>query len=284
MNQTYLVLDCNYLTRRAQHTFHDLEYNGQPTGVIYGFLRELRTLLDQFPGGRFVFCWDHGPSLRAEQYPAYKAHRRAKTLQLTAEERDTELVYQKQVVQLKDCYLAELGYRNICYQWGYEADDLIASVCQSTLVEHKVVIVGCDKDLYQCLDGDRVIMWLSQRKRTYTEYDLDAEYFGCSPRLWAKVKALAGCPGDGVIGIKGVGDKTAAKFVTGRLANQNRSRLYDQISREVVKGIYETNLPLVQLPYAGTKTPILRLDEVTNQKWKILSHRLGFRSLLGGLF
>jgi len=68
----HIILDCNYLCHRAKHIFGDLTYDGNATGVIYGFLKSLSAFQDLFNTSNFVFCFDSRTSKRKEIYPNIK--------------------------------------------------------------------------------------------------------------------------------------------------------------------------------------------------------------------
>src|SRR5262245_23520886 len=75
MTVPWLVLDCDYLCHRAFHAMGRLSHEGSLTGVVYGFLRDVKNLQEQFDSSRLVFCFDCRKSLRNELYPDYKRGR-----------------------------------------------------------------------------------------------------------------------------------------------------------------------------------------------------------------
>lgn len=75
--QHLLLLDVNYLCHRAYHTTGHLEFEGIVTGVLYGVLRDIRTLQENLQGEP-VFCFDKGPSKRKLTLPTYKGSRQAR--------------------------------------------------------------------------------------------------------------------------------------------------------------------------------------------------------------
>jgi hypothetical protein len=180
---------------------------------------------------------------------------------------------QKQIKHLRSTLLPELGYRNILCEKGYEADDLIASVVDNLGEGHEAIVVARDGDYYQLL-GPRCIIWNPSKGKAVTAKSFIKEY-GISPSQWADVKALAGCGTDDVEGICGIGEKTAAAFLAGKLKPTSAKH------RLIVRNhkIWKLNLPLVRLPFEGTPVVKLRKDKVNEKKWKQLCNRLGFRTL-----
>ena len=95
----------------------------------------------------------------------------------------------------------------------YEADDGIASVC--TLFENefnKIIIGSLDKDLMQCVKKDKIIMY-STRYKNFTNENEVFEKFGVSPQQIPDFLALIGDSSDGIPGMKGIGQKTAAELL-----------------------------------------------------------------------
>jgi len=279
---TVLLLDCNYLCWRS---FHSTGKN-LDRGTTYGFLSTLQKLRDQFQPSHIAFCFDgDGPSKRKEIYPDYKANRKLVSHVLDEAANDRLMVHQE-IKELRDKHLKDLGWRNVFHSSGLEADDVIASLVYAPQDGGKVIpqlwrevcgpkflIVSADKDLYQLLDGDRVLLWEPSRKRL-----LDSKVFrdewGIDPIKWVNVKAIAGCSSDNIDGIKGIGEKTAAKH----LAGITRPRIKEKIQEQA--DLIKFNLRLVGLPYEGTPTFRMRADEATGGKWLRWCEANGMKSLL----
>lgn len=277
MRQKYLVLDVSYICHRIQHVAGNLSFEGNRTGVIFGFLRDLLLLRETHGTDNFAFCFDSRKSVRREAQPHYKIHR-LKNYELASQEaKDEAQVMRDQITDLKTSILPELGYTNIFSQMGYEADDVIASVCANQDIE--AIVVSADKDLYQLLDGDedRVTIWKQAKKILYTEKAFNQDYYGLHPIRWAEVKAMAGCGSDGVIGIKGIGDKTAAKYIMGLL--KKTTKAYNSIKEN--QELVISNLPLVELPYPGTKDFTPEPCGVSKIKWRRILEKYGIRTLWG---
>ncbi len=166
-------------------------------------------------------CVDTPPYKRSEIAPEYKAHR----------EKAPAILHEqlaKVIAQLDRDGYHILGAK------GYEADDIIATVCKWATDE--VVVYSADKDMLQ-LVGDRIKVISSA---TGVVYDRDAVLakFGVGPTLIPDLLALMGDKSDGIPGIAGVGPKTASTWlnVYGSLGNvlANADKLEPARFREVV--------------------------------------------------
>ena len=275
MSEKYLLLDCNYLCHRAKHSTGDLSYGGDATGVIYGFLKSLSGFQDFFNTSNFVFCWDSNTSKRKEIYPEYKANRENK--EYTDEEIVFDMAFRWQMKKLRTTYLPMIGFNNVFVQHGYESDDIIASLCKYTITDRndrEGIIITSDKDLYQCITSN-ISFYNPQTHKTLTLQGFKKQY-GIVPSEWALMKAIAGCTTDNVKGVKGIGEKTAIKYLKGELREGLK-----YLSIVSAKGIdiYNENFLLVKLPLIGTKRFKLKQDELSEQGWKQVTKMLGMKSI-----
>jgi DNA polymerase-1 len=270
MRKQYLVVDVSNLAYRALYTTGGLSHEGEATGVLYGIFKTVWDLQELFNATHILFCFDGGYDKRQEILPEYKKKRRT---ELDEEQKAIRRDLRRQLYRLRTRYLAEAGFKNIFWQEGYEADDIIASVVLSSTEE--TVIVSSDHDLFQLL-SPHVIIWNPVKKKSVTDKSF-TDQWGIGPMAWVDVKALAGCTTDNVPGIHGIGEKTAANFVSGRL---KPGKKYEAI----VAGndIWERNRRLVQLPMEGTETFEVQDDEVTRVKWNKMVGSLGMKSLKKG--
>jgi len=268
-----LLIDTNYLCYRAFYAMGELAHEGAGTGAIFGVLRDIVALQDNFQTTRCVFAFDTGRSNRAKLLPTYKATRRKKREEENEEEKQARENFGRQVGALRKDYLPAVGFKNVFAARGFEADDIIASITTRLPGNVEAVVVGSDKDFYQLLRPN-VYCWNPQKQRAYTAKHFRAEW-GMEPDEWADVKAYAGCSTDDVPGVPGVGEKTAAKYLCGALGAHTKA--YKKL--EAARVQYAFNMRLVQLPYPGTPEFVLQEDEVTEEKWVALADRLGMRSL-----
>ncbi len=274
MNKKWLIIDCNYLCHRAKHSMGGLSYGNTPTGVIYGFLKTIIALQEQFRTKHIVFCWDSGTNKREEIFPAYKKKRKNRYKDLTDEEIEFEKAFRFQMKKLRKVYLKKIGYRNIFCQKGYEGDDLIASICLHLSHKDEAIIISADQDLYQCIRFN-TSFYNPQKGKILTLQGFKKKY-GIIPDIWSLVKCYSGCTTDEIVGIKGVGEKTAIKYIRGEL--KNHLKIYQKIHKQ--KSIYsKKNYPLVALPFEGTKIFELKKDKISKQGWKKVMEELGIKSI-----
>lgn len=275
MSETWMILDVPYLAHRADYAIGELEHDGQGTSVLFCLMRDVAAWGDLFSTERFVFCFDAGRNRRLEIYQRYKGNRKPKENE-TEEERSKRQRYHEQVRRLRDEDLYKLGFRNVLWEDGYEADDVMASICLFSLSkEDQAIVVTSDADLLQVI-SPRVSVFDPRSGRRKTLQWFSRKY-GLSPCQWADVKAIAGCSSDNVRGIKGVGEKSAIAYLTGRMNVEHKR--YDAI----VAGsdCWERNLRLVQLPYEGCPRYDLLDDRVTRKRWRQTCEQWGMRSLKG---
>lgn len=272
MTGPLLFIDANFLCHRAWHAMGGLSFGNNPTGVIFGVLRDVTFMMDKCDTENVAFCFDSHRSKREDMLVTYKSTRKLKYKDATKEERDAMKGLRKQIQQLHEELLPRIGFRNVFCEEGYEADDLIAQLCLDYSQED-ITIVSSDKDLYQLLSGN-IEIWNPASKKTITLQSFYKTY-GIYPTQWATVKAIAGCATDDVPGLKGIGDKLAAKFVSGKMKPECKA--HKLIVEETKK--WKKNLKLVSLPLPGLSLPKLRENRVTKLRWEKVMDALGMKSL-----
>lgn len=266
MSRTWLLVDANNLMHRMFWAMGQLEL-----GATYGFLKEVLNLQEQHGTKHIVFAFDSRESVRKSLYPAYKSNRNKER---TEEDHERSINLRNEMVSLKSSILQEIGFSNILQQRGYEADDILASVVQYSLrVQDSAIICSSDQDLYQLIEGDRTTIW--KNGNLYQENHFGREY-GIHPCQWHVVKAMAGCVSDCVEGVRGVGEKTACKYLLGKLPATHKAYQNIEASKELIL----KNQKLVKLPYPGTNKFTLYRDEVSISSWKKVLTKLGMKSLL----
>jgi len=241
-----IIIDSSSLAHRAKHAVKDLSYDFIKTSVLFGFMNQLKKIADNLKNANFVFCFDSRENYRKKIFPEYKLRKRAK--ELTDYEKELNEATYRQINLLREEILPSLGFKNIFIQEGFEADDLIASICFCN--EGHKIIVSSDEDLYQLLDT--ADMYKANGK-LYSKQDLQEE-FGITPKEWWRVKAIAGCNSDEVPGVPKVGEKTAIRYLKGTLKKD--SVAYKNI--EDSKKLLNRNVKLVKLPLKGTRK--IKLD------------------------
>jgi 5'-3' exonuclease len=187
--------------------------DGTPVNAVRGLLDFIaRLVADHSPTG-LVACMDADwrPQWRVELISSYKAHRVADGTAGAEEVPDT-LSPQVPVIE---AVLDAVGIARVGVP-GYEADDVIGTL--AARAPGQVAIVTGDRDLFQLVDDARGVRVLYPRKGVGDCDLIDEaaieERYGVAARQYADFAALRGDPSDGLPGVKGIGEKTAAQLVT----------------------------------------------------------------------
>lgn len=202
-----MLIDGNYWARRMFAVHHTLlaKVDGKVvrTGLSHGFLLGLANLKEQYEG-KIIVCWDSTPTRRIKIDPTYKAERRERK-----REWDDAQLYADHLEALR-YFLKLTGVRQARAK-GEEGDDLMYTLAKRS--EERVLLITNDHDLHQALD-ENIWQLLSKKEGEilYSAKRLERDT-GLTPEQYSQAMAIAGCSGDGVAGVPGVGLKTAAKWV-----------------------------------------------------------------------
>lgn len=177
--------------------------DGKPNNAVRGTLDTLaRYVTDRKPRHiAFTTDEDWRPAWRVELINGYKQHR-------TAEPIPPALIPQVPVILEA---LTAVGI-DVVGREGYEAEDIVASLVSK--VETPIEISSGDRDLFSLVRGREIIV-LYPQKGGPAEVDEEeiAKRYGIPGRSYADYAILRGDPSDGLPGIPGIGDKTAAQMV-----------------------------------------------------------------------
>jgi len=249
----------------------ELETQDSYTGLIsHKLFTYLLELGEAYKTHRFVFAWDSKSSKRKEIYPAYKANRKDKDPD--TEKCLAELSRVMDVIRIK--MLPLMGFNNSYMCEGYEADDIIAHVCQEW--EGEKIIVSGDEDLLQLL-GPSVKIFAPRKQTEITWKQFMAEY-KITPKEWAMVKAMAGCKSDNVEGIKGVGETYALNYI-----NELHAKVPPGIRMKIEcnKKVIDLCLSIVKLPMEGSPTIELLDDCFSTSNYLAICDKLSLLELRG---
>ncbi|HEY5836473.1 5'-3' exonuclease [Streptomyces sp.] len=187
--------------------------DGTPVNAVRGLLDFIARLVADHSPTALVACMDADwrPAWRVDLIPSYKAHRVVADTEGVEEVPDT-LSPQVPVIE---AVLDAIGVTRIGVP-GYEADDVIGTL--ATASPTPVAIVTGDRDLFQLVDDARGVRVLYPRKGVGDCDVIDEEAilvrYGVRAGQYADFAALRGDPSDGLPGVKGIGEKTAAELVT----------------------------------------------------------------------
>lgn len=272
MPRTWIFLDVSNLAFRAFHTTGGLSYNGAPTGIIYGIIRDIEVLQNLFDTPYLAFAFDSKFSLRKKQYPWYKANRERDNPEFV----ESRSQVGSEIDKLRNEVLPALGYKNLFVQHGYEGDDVIASMCLNKDGGEEVIIVSSDSDLQQLLTPN-IRQYRPVNKSTITYESFRRMNLGIDPKKLAKIKAIAGCTSDNVIGAEGIGEVYASKYIAGQLKEgKKRAKIEEWINSPK----YLENLSVCKLPYPGCeKFKAIPHPAITIEAKNQVNDMLGFISL-----
>lgn len=210
--KTLLLLDSHAIIHRAYHAVPDFRNSqGVPTGALFGIINMLFGILEKYKPDAVIACYDlPHPTYRHEIYEAYKGHRKKS---------DDDLV--TQIISSREIF------ENLCIPMydkpGFEADDILGTIVHKVTAEgnnqeeeYKVIIASGDMDTMQLIKGDQVLVYTLKKGLNDTIiYNEDAviSKYGMKPLQLIDYKGLRGDTSDNIIGVPGVGEKTATLII-----------------------------------------------------------------------
>ena len=189
--------------------------DGTPVNAVRGLLDFITRLVGEYHPTHLACCWDNDwrPQWRVDLIPSYKAHR---VEYVVAEAPDVEVVpdpLEAQVPVIRDV-LAAFGIAVVGAD-GYEADDVIGTL--ATGAGMPVDVVTGDRDLFQLVDDEAEVRVLyiarGVGRHERVTNAVVREKYGIDGPQYADFAALRGDPSDGLPGVAGIGEKTAATLL-----------------------------------------------------------------------
>jgi DNA polymerase-1 len=217
-----VLLDSHAIIHRAYHALPDfMSSDGVPTGALYGLSNMLMKIVSDLKPDYIVACYDlPQKTFRHEAYDAYKAGRAKADDALVAQLISSRKIFDAFNIPIYDAP-------------GFEADDELGTICEILKKENiNIIIASGDMDTMQLVDDKKVQVYTLKKGITDTIlYDEEKvfERFGFAPKFLPDYKGLRGDPSDNIIGIKGIGEKTATTLVSkfGTIEN-----IYKQIKKD----------------------------------------------------
>lgn len=198
--------------------------DGRPVNAVRGFIDTIANLLTREHPTRLVVCLDLDwrPTFRTDLIPSYKAHRVAQpaTAGTDVDVEEVPDTLTPQVDMIADV-LAAVGLSTSGAP-GCEADDVIGTLAFAETTDPVIVVSG-DRDLLQVVTDDPVPVRVLYVGRGLAKAEMMgprevAEKYGVPPEragaAYAEMAILRGDPSDGLPGVSGIGDKTAAKLIS----------------------------------------------------------------------
>ena len=214
-----LLLDTASLYFRAFYGVPDSVRapDGTPVNAVRGLLDFAARLVRDYRPTHLACCWDDDwrPAWRVDLLPSYKAHRLARAASGGAPD----------VEQVPDALAAQVPViREVLAAFGlavvgaahHEADDVIGTL--ATGAGMPVDIVTGDRDLFQLVD-DRAQVRVLYTARGVGRHEqvtnaVVRQRYGVDGRQYADFATLRGDASDGLPGVPGIGEKTAATLLS----------------------------------------------------------------------
>ncbi|MPZ79375.1 MAG: flap endonuclease [Actinophytocola sp.] len=221
MSRPLALLDSASLYFRSYYALPDsmTAPDGTPVNAVRGFADTIARILTERRPSRLVACLDADwrPAFRVRALPSYKAHRVADPVNNVEEVPDTLTPQVPIILDLLDAVGLATAEAP-----GYEADDVIGTLAHRESVDPVEVVSG-DRDLFQVVRDEPTPVsviyvgrgWARAEqlgpRELAAKYDLPVDNSGPA---YADMALLRGDPSDGLPGVTGVGEKTAAKLIT----------------------------------------------------------------------
>jgi len=200
--KTLILIDSHAVLHRAFHALPGFTSpSGEPTGALYGFISMFLKMIKDLKPDYLAACFDlPGPTFRHHFYKEYKAKRPKVTDELSSQIEKSKVVLDAFEVPVYE-------------EPGFEADDVLASIVEQVKDEKdlKVIIVTGDLDALQLVNKKVEVYTMRKGIQDSVLYDTKAvkDRYGFGPEFVTDFKGLMGDPSDNIIGVVGVGEKTA---------------------------------------------------------------------------
>jgi len=220
---------------RAYYAIRNLSNaKGLPTNAVFGFTSMLRKLIqEQKPEYIGVALDLEGPTVRHEQYQAYKATRKPMPEDL--------------VLQIPYIHKVCEAFRvPVISHAGYEADDVIGTLSlKATQQGLDSMIVTSDKDMLQ-LVSDHILV-LDTAKDVLLDAQKVVEKLGVNPDQVADLLGLWGDASDNVPGAPGIGEKGAKELIQSFGTLENALKNWDKVKRKTYQESLRDNAELIRM-------------------------------------
>lgn len=232
----FVLVDGSYFLFRAFHALPPLTTStGLHTNAIRGAISAIQKLMRRTQPTHMAVIFDTPePTFRHKLSPIYKGDRPS-----MPEELSQQIPYLHALIKAQGIPLYSLP--------GAEADDIIGTLTKRALAEgHHVLISTGDKDMAQ-LVNEHVKLEDSFKERVLDEAGV-LEKFGVHPHQIIDYLTLMGDASDGIMGVPGVGAKTAAKLLTEYGSLNNIIANVDQLKGKISQNIKD-NLENIKIDH-----------------------------------
>jgi DNA polymerase-1 len=233
-----LLVDANNLAYRSFYAQNLKTKSGQNTGMIYGFINSMLSVIKEVNADIILYIWDPpgGSEYRKNLYKLYKGNRDTQT---------AEFYEEKDLLQQ---LLSALGCAQITKP-GVETDDVIGYLAIQHYINHNVIIYSNDKDMLQ-LVSDRVTIYQPDKGLLHLNSEGKLPIKEQNKTIYLKpsqvpcFKALVGDSSDNYPGLPGFGIGAAINYFelnessdaiiegTAKLSNQRSNVLSSIIANQ----------------------------------------------------
>ncbi len=202
-----ILLDAHAIIHRAYHALPDFATTtGEPTGALYGLSSMLIKIIEDLKPKYIVAAFDlPEKTYRHEAYEAYKGTRKKIDENLEIQLEKAKELFFAWGIPVYSCS-------------GFEADDVLGTIVEKMKKDKniEIVIASGDMDTMQLISGSEVSVYTLKKGLNdtilYDEKRVE-ERFGFGPKLLPDYKGLRGDPSDNIIGVRGIGEKTATNLI-----------------------------------------------------------------------
>lgn len=288
-----ILLDSHAIIHRAYHALPEfVNSKGEPTGALYGLATMVFKIITDLKPDYIVACFDlPKKTFRHIAYEDYKGKRAKADESLVSQLIRSREFLNTLAIPLYECE-------------GFEADDLLGTIANKLEKNKKdldIVIASGDMDTLQLVKGDSVCVYTLKKGINdtilYNEEEV-IKRFSFEPKYLPDYKGLRGDPSDNIIGIKGIGEKTAITLISKYKTIENIYKTIEKNEQDLKNlGLTDRVINLLKegkdealfsktLATIRTDAPIL--FEIPNKKWadsvdkdkvEVLFRELEFKSL-----
>jgi 5'-3' exonuclease len=217
MPHRLMLLDTASLYFRAFYGLPDSirRPDGTPVNAVRGLLDMIARLTTDYGATHLIACWDNDwrPQWRVDLIPTYKAHRVAEVMTDAADIEVVPDALEAQIPMIR--HVLDLAGIAVVGADEHEADDVVGTYASHA--EFPVDVVTGDRDLFQVIDDARQVRVIYTARgmrnlEVLTEVVVVGTYL-VLPQQYADYATLRGDASDGLPGVAGVGEKTAASLL-----------------------------------------------------------------------
>ncbi|MEY4440952.1 MAG: polymerase polymerase protein [Candidatus Parcubacteria bacterium] len=231
-----VILDSHAIIHRAYHALPDFSSSkGEATGALYGLSTMVFGIIKEFKPDYIFAAFDlPKPTYRHAVYADYKSGRKAIDDNLI-----TQIKKSREVFQAFNIPILE--------KEGYEADDVIGTLSQKLSKEKdiEVIIASGDMDTLQLVIDDKVkVFTLKKGIKDTILYDEKTviERFGFKPNQIPDYKGLRGDTSDNIIGVKGIGEKTATDLIQKYKTIENLYKILNKKEETLIEDGFKSRI------------------------------------------